>query len=42
MFSLSLFPDFRKEMETVKAGMDHNLSDQAYTQVWEECLAQVC
>ena len=32
----------QKEMETVKAGMDHNLSDQAYTQVWEECLAQVC
>ena len=31
----------QKEMETVKAGMDHNLSDQAYTQVWEECLAQV-
>ena len=25
----------------MKAGMDHNLSDQAYTQVWEECLAQV-
>ena len=31
----------QKEMETVKSGMDHNLSDQAYTQVWEECLAQV-
>ncbi len=28
-------------METVKEGMDHNLSFEAYNQVWDECLAQV-
>jgi pre-mRNA-splicing factor CDC5/CEF1 len=28
-------------METVKSGMDHNLSLEVYTHVWEECLAQV-
>lgn len=32
----------RKEMEVVKQGMGHgDLSLEAYTQVWEECLAQV-
>ncbi|CAH2071633.1 unnamed protein product, partial [Iphiclides podalirius] len=32
----------QKEMEVVKAGMGHGeLSIDAYTQVWEECLAQV-
>ncbi|XP_028025888.1 cell division cycle 5-like protein [Bombyx mandarina] len=32
----------KKEMEVVKAGMSHgDLSIDAYTQVWEECLAQV-
>ncbi|CAG4991784.1 unnamed protein product [Parnassius apollo] len=32
----------QKEMEVVKAGMGHGeLSLDAYTQVWEECLAQV-
>jgi len=31
-----------KEMEVVKSGMQHgDLSLDAYTQVWEECLAQV-
>jgi len=31
-----------QEMETVKTGMQHgDLSLDAYTQVWEECLAQV-
>ena len=31
-----------EEMETVKEGMQHgDLSLEAYTQVWEECLAQV-
>merc|ERR1712156_1009913 len=31
-----------KEMEVVKQGMSHgDLSLEAYTQVWEECLAQV-
>lgn len=33
----------QKEMEIVKVGMGHgDLSLEAYTQVWEECLAQVC
>ncbi|KFM72811.1 Cell division cycle 5-like protein, partial [Stegodyphus mimosarum] len=32
----------REEMEVVKKGMGHgDLSLEAYTQVWEECLAQV-
>uniref|UniRef100_A0A6M2DDQ3 Putative mrna splicing protein cdc5 myb superfamily n=1 Tax=Xenopsylla cheopis TaxID=163159 RepID=A0A6M2DDQ3_XENCH len=32
----------QKEMEIVKVGMGHgDLSLEAYTQVWEECLAQV-
>lgn len=32
-----------KEMEIVKQGMAHGeLSIDAYSQVWEECLAQVC
>lgn len=32
----------RKEMEVVKHGMGHGeLSLESYTQVWEECLAQV-
>ncbi|XP_044726602.1 cell division cycle 5-like protein [Chrysoperla carnea] len=32
----------KKEMEVVKQGMNHgDLSLDAYTQVWEECLAQV-
>merc|ERR1712083_950772 len=32
----------QKEMEVVKGGMQHGeLSLDAYTQVWEECLAQV-
>lgn len=32
----------KKEMETVKQGMGHGeLSLESYTQVWEECLAQV-
>ena len=31
-----------KEMEVVKGGMQHgDLSLDAYTQVWEECLSQV-
>lgn len=34
--------ELKKEMEVVKAGMGHgDLSMDAYTQVWEECLAQV-
>lgn len=34
--------EMKKEMEVVKAGMGHGeLSMDAYTQVWEECLAQV-
>ncbi|XP_026755740.2 cell division cycle 5-like protein [Galleria mellonella] len=34
--------ELKKEMEVVKAGMGHgDLSIDAYTQVWEECLAQV-
>ncbi|CAH0605539.1 unnamed protein product [Chrysodeixis includens] len=34
--------EMKKEMEVVKAGMGHgDLSMDAYTQVWEECLAQV-
>lgn len=34
--------EMQKEMEVVKAGMGHgDLSIDAYTQVWEECLAQV-
>ncbi|XP_048479244.1 cell division cycle 5-like protein [Plutella xylostella] len=34
--------ELQKEMEVVKAGMGHGeLSMDAYTQVWEECLAQV-
>ncbi|XP_053603402.1 cell division cycle 5-like protein [Plodia interpunctella] len=34
--------ELKKEMEVVKAGMSHgDLSIEAYTQVWEECLAQV-
>ncbi|KAJ0178928.1 hypothetical protein K1T71_005703 [Dendrolimus kikuchii] len=34
--------ELKKEMEVVKAGMSHgDLSIDAYTQVWEECLAQV-
>ncbi|CAH0702784.1 unnamed protein product [Spodoptera exigua] len=34
--------EMKKEMEIVKAGMGHGeLSMDAYTQVWEECLAQV-
>lgn len=34
--------ELQKEMEAVKAGMGHgDLSLDAYTQVWEECLAQV-
>merc|ERR1711860_351738 len=33
---------FAKEMEVVKKGMSHGeVSLDAYTQVWEECLAQV-
>lgn len=33
----------KKEMEVVKHGMGHGeLSLESYTQVWEECLAQVC
>ena len=32
----------KKEMDSVKQGMSHgDLSLEAYTQVWEECLAQV-
>lgn len=32
----------QKEIEVVKNGMGHGeLSLEAYTQVWEECLAQV-
>lgn len=32
----------KKEMEVVKHGMGHGeLSLECYTQVWEECLAQV-
>ncbi|KAF5298294.1 hypothetical protein FQR65_LT09805 [Abscondita terminalis] len=32
----------RKEMDVVKRGMNHgDLSQEAYTQVWEECLGQV-
>ncbi|XP_050309864.1 cell division cycle 5-like protein [Anthonomus grandis grandis] len=32
----------KKEMEVVKKGMNHgDLSMEAYTQVWEECLSQV-
>ena len=32
----------QKEMQVVKKGMGHgDLSLEAYTQVWEECLAQV-
>merc|ERR1712110_498773 len=32
----------KKEMDAVKQGMSHgDLSLEAYTQVWEECLAQV-
>lgn len=32
----------KAEMETVKQGMGHgDLSQDAYTQVWEECYAQV-
>lgn len=32
-----------KEMEVVRQGMAHGeLSIDAYSQVWEECLAQVC
>jgi len=31
-----------QEMEEVKGGMGHGeLSLESYTQVWEECLAQV-
>ncbi|CAH0763902.1 unnamed protein product [Diatraea saccharalis] len=34
--------ELKKEMEAVKGGMGHgDLSMDAYTQVWEECLAQV-
>ncbi|XP_050343894.1 cell division cycle 5-like protein [Nymphalis io] len=34
--------ELRKEMEVVRAGMGHgDLGIDAYTQVWEECLAQV-
>ncbi|XP_028172870.1 cell division cycle 5-like protein [Ostrinia nubilalis] len=34
--------ELKKEMEVVRAGMGHgDLSMDAYTQVWEECLAQV-
>ncbi|XP_023948065.2 cell division cycle 5-like protein [Bicyclus anynana] len=34
--------ELQKEMEVVRAGMGHgDLSIDAYTQVWEECLAQV-
>lgn len=34
--------EMQKEMEVVKGGMGHgDLSLDAYTQVWEECLAQV-
>ncbi|XP_059056735.1 cell division cycle 5-like protein [Achroia grisella] len=34
--------ELKKEIEVVKAGMGHgDLSIDAYTQVWEECLAQV-
>lgn len=34
--------EMQKEMEVVKSGMGHgDLSQDAYTQVWEECLAQV-
>ncbi|KAM3967198.1 LOW QUALITY PROTEIN: cell division cycle protein 21 [Aphomia sociella] len=34
--------ELKKEMEVVKTGMGHGeLSIDAYTQVWEECLAQV-
>lgn len=34
--------ELQREMEAVKAGMGHgDLSLDAYTQVWEECLAQV-
>lgn len=34
--------ELEKEIEVVKAGMSHGeLSIDAYTQVWEECLAQV-
>lgn len=34
--------ELQKEMEVVKAGMGHgDLSQDSYTQVWEECLAQV-
>lgn len=34
--------EMKKEMEVVKGGMGHgDLSMDAYTQVWEECLAQV-
>lgn len=33
----------KKEMDIVKHGMGHGeLSLESYTQVWEECLAQVC
>lgn len=31
----------KTEMEKVKEGMGHDLSFDAYTQVWEECLSQV-
>jgi pre-mRNA-splicing factor CDC5/CEF1 len=32
----------QQEMEVVKQGMGHgDLSLESYTQVWEECLAQV-
>lgn len=34
--------ELKREMEVVKSGMGHgDLSMDAYTQVWEECLAQV-
>ncbi|KAG6457490.1 cell division cycle 5-like protein [Manduca sexta] len=34
--------ELKKEMDVVKTGMGHGeLSIEAYTQVWEECLAQV-
>lgn len=35
--------ELRREMDVVRTGMGHgDLSLDAYTTVWEECLAQVC